>query len=201
MSRILALGLIAFSLFLLSCSVNQQPYDIDKVSPDGKYRVKIRVTPAKPPESLDQAKFEFFKGDKIVDTWDWRQEDHYEAGADSLLPIEWVSNNVLLMGAERPKEGLADELTIVNAMDENLEFVGISYGRYQSFKVFDLAPGMRIKIQANHQSGGKDYNLSYGGMTQSGKRFGSVDSATVRESGADGRANILITISGKDLYQ
>jgi len=197
-SRILPLGLIAFSFFLQSCSFEQQPYYIDKVSPDGKYRVKLKVIPGKP-DSLDQAKIEFFKGDTIVDTWDWQQEDHYEAGVNSLLPIEWVSNNVLLMGAEQPKEGLSDELTIVNAMDENLQFVGISYGRYESFTVFDLAPGMRVKIDANPQYGPKNNAFGYGGMTQSGKRFGNVGAAPERQSLADGRANILISISTKDL--
>lgn len=161
MRRILALGLIALSFFLQSCSFKQQPYYIDKVSPDGKYRVKLRVIPGKP-DSLDQAKIEFFKGDTIVDIWDWQQEDQYEAGVDSLLPIEWVSNNVLLIGAERPNEGLSDELTIVNATDENLEFVGISYGRYESFKVFDLAPGLRVKIHANPQYGPKNNTFGYG---------------------------------------
>ena len=199
MYRIVFLGLVALCFCLQSCSSRPQPYDINKVSPDGKYRAKIRIVPGKPGESLDEAKLEFFRGDKLVDTWDWQQEDHYEAGANSLLPVEWVSNNVLLMGAERPKEGLADELTIVNAMDENLQFIGISYGRYQSFKVFDLAPGMSRIINANAPYGPKNNGFGYGGITQSGKRFANVGAGPERQSLADGRANILITISAKDL--
>ena len=197
-SRILALVLIAFTFFLQSCSFKQQPYYVNKVSPGGTYRVKLKVIPGKP-DSLDQARIEFLKGDTIVDTWDWQQEDHYEAGVNSLLPIDWVSNNVLLMGAERPKEGLSDELTIVNATDENLQFVDISYGRYEYFKVFDLGPGLSVRIDANPQYGPKNNTFGYGGMAQSGKRFENVGSAPERASLADGRANILITISATDL--
>jgi len=61
---------VAFSLFLQSCSFQPQPYDIDKVSPNGKYRVKIKIIPGKPGESLDLAKLQFFQGNRIVDTWD-----------------------------------------------------------------------------------------------------------------------------------
>ena len=191
------MGWVAFSFCLPSCSFAPRPYDIERVSPDGKYRVKINVMRGEPGGSLDKARIEFFQGDKIVDTWDWQQEDQYEAGADSLLPVEWVSNNVLLMRTERPREVLADELTIVNAMDENLQFINISYGRYQFFKVFDLASGRSVIINANAPHGPK--NFGYGGVTQSGKRFGNVVAGPENRTPADGQANILITISAKDL--
>src|SRR5574341_892677 len=83
-----------------------------------------------------------------------------------------------------------------------LKYVGISYGRYESFDILDLAPGNQVMLRASPRfkpDGTSNSYLGYGGMAQSGRKFDGAIEGKKRISPADGPLKFLITISSKDL--
>jgi hypothetical protein len=163
----------ALSLAWACSASGPKHYVIDQPSPDGSFRVKVDVTKGESWKSLDEAKFEFIKGQEVVDTWDWKQEDQFEIDFDAYLPLQWVHNQVLSIGAADNQVGYADELTVINNTSENLTHMSIGYGRVASFRVFDVAPGKSITFPASpfFTAPGKEFSFGYSGFTQLGKRF------------------------------
>jgi hypothetical protein len=187
---------------VLAC-LNLRPNDIDKPSPNGLYRVKVKVSPAHISGQLDKAEFQFFRGTEIIDTWNWGQEDQFGPDFAALMPsIEWVAGNVLRMGAKQPPEGFHDELIISNSSDENFTYVSISYGRYESFRIFDLNSGSQILIKATPRfdsTGSFNRVVGVSGKTATGRTFANVMEGKERLSPADGPIKFSIDIGSKDL--
>jgi hypothetical protein len=206
--KLVILIIIAGCLLGFSCSrLSGRDYDIDKTSPDGTYRVRIEVRAKAPTGSRDyneHARFQFFKGDEVVHAYEWEQSDQFEPSVQGLIPVvEWVDKNVLRMGAERTEQPFYDEVVILNNSSESLKHVGISYGRYEGFDIFDLASKSKVILHASPRfgpNGSFNRSLGYGGMTQSGKKFKGNREGRERKSPADGALNFQITINAEDLH-
>jgi hypothetical protein len=169
----LSLFILLVLSFVWACSSQPKQYQIDQPSPDGSYRVKVNVKRGELLESLDEAQFQFLKGQEVIETWDWQQEDHFKIGFDAYLPLQWIHNQVLSIGAAENTVGYSDEVTVINDTGENVTHMSMNYGRTAGFRIFDVAPGKQITFQASpwFTPPGKDFNFGYSGFTQSGKRF------------------------------
>ena len=174
-------------------------YVIDKTSPKGTYRVKVMVTPTASRQSLDKAKFQFFHGNEIIDSWDWEQEDAWEPSFNSLLPIQWVDDNVLHIGGKRGDAKFFDELIVSNNTGEDLKYVTVSYDRSDVFKTFGMAPGSEVKLSATpwFTVKGGEFSFGYTGMTQNGKAVENIITSGERTSPSTGSLKFHIAISGK----
>lgn len=195
-NRILSF-ILAGSALVWSCSVSQpRQYEIDQLSPDGSYRVKVMVKRGEPGKTLDEAKFQFFVGKEVVHSWDWKQVDQYEEAFDSFLPMHWVGEQILEIGAVSNNAGFFDELNVTNTSEEYLRYVSISYSKTNIFKIFELAPGKRIDLRVvpTFTVKGDEFSFGYGGRTRTGRRFSDVVKIGERVH-PDGPKKISITIS------
>lgn len=194
--------ILAGLLTAWSCSAPQsRQYEIDKPSPNGSFRVRVMVKRGEPGTTLDQANFQFLVGEEVVDSWEWKQVDQYEEDFDFFLPIEWVDERVLEIGARRSKDvTFSDELNVSNTSEEYLKYVSISYGKSNIFKIFELGPGKQVKLGASPSFTvkGDEYSVGYGGMTQTGKRFSGILRVGERIY-PDGPRKISIVISPEQL--
>jgi hypothetical protein len=195
----MVLSLILASLLATwSCSVpHQRQYEIERLSPSGSYRVRIMVKRGEPGKTLDEAGFQFLKAEEIVDSWEWKQEDQYDENFDSLLPIQWVSKQVLHIGGRGSSNAnFADELNVINATGEPLKIISISYRKSDIFKIFDLDREAQINLTASpwFTVNGGDFSFGYSGMTQSGKQLNGIIRLGERVY-PDGPRKISITIS------
>ena len=199
--------IMVISLVGLSCGrLTGRDYDIDKASPNGVYRVKVEVRAEKAKGTRDyteHGKFQFFKGTEVIRTYEWDESDQYEASFREATPvIEWVNNTVLRMGENRSNQPFSDELIVVNNTGEDLKYLDVSYGKYESFWVFDLEPAGQVALQASpgfKPNGTSNYFMGYGGQTKSGKEFAGTMENKQRKSQADGPLKFQIMISTKDL--
>lgn len=203
----LFLIIVAVSFFGQSCKyLSGFNYDVDKTSPNGEYRIRIesRAEEAKGTSKYtEHVRIQFFKGQEIIRSYVGENSDEYELSFRDTAPvIEWVADNVLRMGLDRSDQPFYDELIISNNTDEYLKYVGVSYGRKESFNVFDLAPGSQITLLASpgfKPDGTSNSHLGYSGMTQSGKKFVGAMELKQRSSPADGLFKFPITIVADDL--
>jgi hypothetical protein len=212
--RIISLVLAAVSLpALLSCEgLRTRNYDVDKLSPGGTYRVKIKVR-VKDEGNIfgsftEEGKVQFFKGQEVVDNREWKRTDTFEPTFIEHTPVvEWEGDNVLRMGRERTKQPFMDELTVANNSGEHLKHVSVGYVRFESFQIFDLAPGGEITLHAspefdlNRPSDRYDSYVSYGGTARSGKEFNGFLENEQGRFLAGGQLKFQITINPKDLRQ
>jgi len=195
-------------LLELSCGRSSgQNYDIDKTSPNGIYQVKIEVR-AKPPKGTrdytENARVQFFKGQEIIHAYEWEESDPFELSFhDSYPVIEWAADNVLHMGEDLSDQPFYDELIVSNKTDEHIKYLDVTYGRYEGFWVFDLAPRSQVTVRASpgFKSNGISVNdfIGYGGMTESGKKFHGDMVGKKRTSSAEGRLEFRIAVDAKDM--
>jgi hypothetical protein len=205
MNRFSFLIIAIISLSGQSCEwPSRLNYDIDKSSPTGVYRVRIesRAKEGKGTSKYtEQVRIQFFKGQEIIRTDTWENSDQYELSfLDTAPVIEWVGDNVLRMGLDRSDQPFFDELIASNNTDEYLKDVGVSYGRYESFQVLDLAPRSQVTLRASpgfKPDGTSNSYLGYGGMTKSGRKFVGTMEGKKRTSSADGPLKFLIMIDSK----
>jgi hypothetical protein len=195
------------SLIGFSCGCRRGwDYDIDKASPNGVYRVKVEVRAEEAKGTRDHTehgKFQFFKGPELIRKYEWEESDQYEPSFRETTPvIEWVTNRVLRMGEDRSNQPFSDELIVSNNMGEDLKYLDVSYGKYESFWVFDLEPGGQVTLQASpgfKPNGTSNYFVGYGGQTKSGKEFAGTLENKQRKSQADGPLKFQIMISARNL--
>jgi hypothetical protein len=195
------------SLFGQSCEwPSRLNYEIDRTSPNGVYQVKIksRAGQAKGTSKYtEHVEILFLKGQEVIRDYIWENTDQYELSFRDVAPIvEWVDNNVLRMGQDRSDQPFFDELIISNNTDEYLREVGVSYGRKESFNVFDLAPRSEITLRASpgfKPDGTSNSYLGYSGTAQSGKKFVGTMEGKKRTSSADGPLKFSIMINSTDL--
>ncbi len=207
--RFLSLFLVITSVGLFGLSREWQSgpkYDVDKTSPNGVYRVKIQRREEEGTgtrDSTERIRVQYFKRQELVHSYESKNSDQYEPSLlEGLQVVEWVSDNVLRTGRERSDQPFNDELIIFNNTDENIKHVGVSYGKFETFRAFDLAPGSQVKLLASPEfkpDHSSNYFLGYGGMTQSGKKFEGAMESKQRKSPADGPLKFQITIKAKDL--
>jgi hypothetical protein len=207
MYRFLILAIAAVNLSIGSCGrLSDINYDIDKLSPDGTYRVKVEVRAggsASAYEKSERVKFQYFKGHEIIQAYDWVNTDPYEPSFRESMPIiEWVDRNVLRMGQDRSDQPYFDEIIVSNYTDETLKYVDVNYGRFETFWIFDSAPQSQLVLRASPRfkpNGTSNSSLSYGGMTQSGKQFKGTLNGKERKSPTEEPLKFHITIHAEDI--
>jgi len=195
------------SLGVSYVSQSGENYSINKTSPNGAYRVKVEVRAEEGRETtrgyIEHVKVEFLKGQEIINSYESRNPYQYEPTFHQAWPvIEWVSDSVLRMGQDRSDQPFYDELVLSNNTNEPIKYVGISYGRFESFWIFDLASKGQITLRASprfkpdHSS---NYFLGYSGVTESGKKFEGTGQSKQRKGPSDGPLKLQITINNNDL--
>lgn len=171
--KIFSVILLSIGLWWSCSTAYPQEYEIDKPSPDGSFRVKVAVKRGEPGKTLDQAKFQFLIGQEVVDVWDFKQDDQWEHNFDILLPIQWIDKQVLNMGGRTNTAPYTDELIVTNKTSEYLKYVAISYGRFDLYRIFALAPGQQVTLRPNpwFTVPGGEFWFGYSALSQNGKRF------------------------------
>ncbi len=183
-----------------------QKYEVDKVSPNGAYRVKIELREDKKTGTRDRTerlKIQYFRNDKVVFSHQFDNSAQYEPSLRTgLESVEWVASNVLRMGRNHSDQAFNAELVVTNSTNEVLTYFEVNYGRNESFHVFDMAPKSQIILQASpgfKPDGSSNYSLGFGGKTQSGKTFEGTLRSNPRKSPADGPLRFDITLKSSDL--
>jgi hypothetical protein len=182
-------------------------YNVDKPSPGGTYRVKVDVRVEEEGDIFgrftEQGKIQIFKGREVVYKHDWKRTDTWEPTfADANPIVEWVGDTVVRMGQDTSDQPFSDEFVITNTTDEYLSYVEVNYGKYESLRVFDIAPGDETTLHASPMfkpDGSSNYFFSYGGTTRSGKKFTGGGEDKQRQSPAGGQLKFQITTTPKDL--
>lgn len=139
----------------------------------------------------------------MIHTYEWKNPYQYEPTFRETMPVvEWVDDTVLRIGDDRSDQPFYDELIVSNSTSEHLKYFDVSYGKQESFWVFDLAPGSQIRLEASPRfksDKSSNYFLGYGGMTRVGKKFEGTMERKQRTSAADGPLKFQITINRGDL--
>jgi hypothetical protein len=199
---VLTLSLFGFSRIWQS----GQKYEIDKTSPNGTYRVKIELREEKAKgtrDNTERLKILYLRRQDVVFSHEWENSDQYEPSLrDGIEVVEWISNNVLRIGRDRSDQPFSDELIVSNATDQNLKYVEVDYGKYESFHIFDLAAKTQVTLQASPEfkpDHSSNYFLGYGGKTENGTEFHGNMEEKQRKSPADGPLKFQIAIKTRDL--
>ena len=180
LARIPIATIISAACLVQSCSwLNTRHYNVDKLSPAGTYRLKVECTVTDEGDFAghftDQGKEEVFKGQETIYDNKWNYRDNWESTfIDDNPSIEWIGDNALRMGSIKSQQPFTNELLILNETAEVLKHIGVSFGKSESFEVFDLSPGARVVLQVSpgrdyNSSGDLDLSFGYGGETWSGK--------------------------------
>ena len=197
--------LAAVGLSVLSCASPVSPVlVIEKTSPAGAYRVRMEYHRKEHEDrygSTEYLKVRFFKGQELIHADEWEED----APDVSLRPeeggVEWVAENVLRNGEKWAGQPFNDEVVVTNSTGEEIKYARITYGRTETFQVFELAAGSQVALRTSPgfiPSGhSRNYWLAYDGVTLSGKKFlGSMDGKE-RKSPAEGPLKYAVNISVK----
>jgi len=201
--ELVVLMVAAVTLMGLSCTrLMAQKSDIEKTSPSNTYRVKVEFRTEAPKglrDHTERLKIQLFKGQIMVDTFEAENSDQYEFSLrKGIEVVEWVGDNILHMSENSSNRPFYDELTVSNNLAEAVNQVAVSYGRFESFRIFDLLPGGKVILRPSpgfKPDGSSRYFLGYGGTTQSGKKFEGVMESKQRKSASDGPLKFEITIN------
>ena len=201
---LLTLAFAVIAVFALSCEwLSTRHYNVDRLSPNGTYRVKVAVK-VRDEGGLsghftDQGSVQVLKGQEIVYSNDWNYRDNWESSfIDSFPVIEWVGNNVLRMGHDISKQPFTNELTISNQTAEYLKHIGISVRKNEHFDAFDIPPGNSVTVRSSpgfDPTPVKEVSIGYGGETSSGKRF----VGTLQQEQPENSIKIQITVRAEDV--
>ncbi|HEY3027490.1 MAG TPA: hypothetical protein VGJ55_15175 [Pyrinomonadaceae bacterium] len=199
--------IVASFLWLAPCGLQPKPdYVIDKKSPKGTYRVKVRLWEEKPSGSGDYTehiKVQYFKGEEIIGTYENKNSDQYEDSfREGMQVVEWLDDNVLRMGRDRSMQPYNDELIVTNNTQENVKQFSVLYGKFEQLHLFDLPPRSQVTLYASPEfkpDHSSNYFLGYGGSTKSGRTFEGALQSKQRTSPSDGPLRFHIMIEEKDL--
>ncbi|HEX6189194.1 MAG TPA: hypothetical protein VFZ40_14030 [Pyrinomonadaceae bacterium] len=194
----------SLAIFFGSCALLHSDVNFDKKSPNGTYRAKVHVWQERHETGyLDHIKVEVFKGQENILAYHNRDEDQYERSTRTRAQVvEWLSDNVLLMGRDRSDQPFSDELSVTNNTDEHVELLGIGFGKYQSLNVFDLTPNSKLTVYVSPEfkpDGTSSDSLGYSGQTQSGISFQGSIKRTQRKSPSEGPFKFEIIINPSDV--
>ena len=183
-------------------------HTIESLSPSKLYRIslntdsKISNDGQRASESLG---LKFYRDNKLIHSYEWKNSDYYKRFLDDGLPIaEWISDNVVRFGEKTEGQPFLDSVTITNNTNENIEYISISYGKYESVWLFDVAPSKQMSLPLSPRfkpDGSSNSFLGYGGKTVSGRIFEGVLTERERKSVADGPFTFKITLDTKDLHE
>ena len=206
-------GSVAFIIFVGMCIVLVgrmyqscgKNYSIDKLSPKGNYRVKLEVTnPHWFGRDDEHCKIQYFKDQQVIggDETTCRQDEYEDPLHEGWQVVEWLADNAVRVGRHRSDQPFGDELVISNKTTESIKDLDIGYGRFQTLMVFDLTPGQTLTLSASPEfkpDGTSNYQLGYGGVTQSGISFRDNLEEKKRTSPADGPLRWQITINPESI--
>lgn len=205
---VVILFIVVVASFVAAAKIWQlgDTYTVDKALPGGKYRVRIELRQEKSTGTRDRnehLKITYFDRDQIVHVADWVNSDQFESSLrDGIETVEWVADNVLRIGRARLDQPFDDELLVSNNTNESLQYLEIDYGKFESFHVFNLAPGSQTTLRASPEfkpDYSSNYFLGYGGKIKAGREFHGTMEAKERRSPADGPLTFKITIETTDL--
>jgi hypothetical protein len=194
-----------FSMVALNLVVSGQTYNVDKTSPTGEYRVKVNIHVEEENDVFSHfnewGKIQVFKGKEVIYTNEWKRRDNWKSTfIDNHPIIEWVGENTLRMGRDRPKESLSNQLVISNNTGEPLKHMGVSCGKYENFYIFDLPRNSQLMLYPSpglNRDTSENYLLGYGGETQSRKKFSGV--LQKKKPSAGNSMRLEISVSRQDL--
>lgn len=151
----LLLVLIIAGAIVLLMWLEKDGVNISTASPGGSYRVDIKgeTTPkhSLPVEFyVEDVRLEAYKGEeRVTADNDFYHGDPFEASFLQAYPeYEWLNDSTLRLSARAANRSLKDELTILNSTGENLELLEISYGKFERYLIFDVAPRAQINLRA-----------------------------------------------------
>jgi len=193
--------LIPIIILCQTCGTGRE-YSIDKLSPQGTYRIKIEVTPGNRAHLFqrpdEHCKIQYFKGRDEIGGYETncRQDEHESSLAEGWEVVEWMAENVGRIGRDRSDQPFEDKLSVSNKTGEVIRKLGLGYGRFQSFEIFDLLPNETITFSASPEfkpDGSSSYFVSYAGNTPS-RLVEGVVKAKERKSPKEGPLQLQITI-------
>jgi hypothetical protein len=209
MRRLLLIIVAAVSLCGLSCKwLSTRKYNVDRTSPNGVHRVKVNVRVEDEGGVFggftERGEVQFFKGAELVDAHEWQITDNWEPTFIDANPrIEWVEGNVLRMGSDNSGQRVLDEFTVSNNTDERLKYIGVTFSKYESFKVFDLPAGssvtLRVTPELDADGSSSTYWLGYSGVMEGGKMFEGTAKETRNRTVVGTPLRFQIAINAKDL--
>lgn len=179
---------------------------IEKISPNGNYAVKVAISELPPKGTRDQTEavtISLFKGEELLYERKTEQSSQYEPSFRDIAPvIEWVNGSTLRMGEDTSDQSFRDKLIVSNETGQPLRYVSVSYGKYESFFLFDLPPNDEAILLASPRfkpDGSSNYFVGYGGKSESGKVFEGTMETKPRQSVSEGPKEIRVTIHTNDL--
>jgi len=190
----------------LSCQwLRTKNYHVDKPSPGGVYRVNVDVRVIKEWDLAghftERGRLQVSKSQDIIINRKWDYRDNWDPTfMDANPSIEWVDNNVLRLGRNNAGQPFTDELMISNLTTQNVKQLGINCGKYESFEVFDIAPGARVTLNispALNPDVSGNIKVSYVGQTENGSRLNGL----LEQKQPNGPLKLQIIVSPKDLGQ
>jgi len=198
--------LIVVSNFVLlqSCGWGRtRNYNVDKVSPDGTYRVKVAGTVKDEGDAAghftDQGQLQILKREEMIIDRSWNYRDNWDPSFIDCNPVtEWVGNNALRMGGDNSRQTFTDELVISNNSGEHLKYLSIGLGKYESFYVFDVKPGDSVVVRSspglNYYAPG-EVHIGYLGQMQSGTKL----EGELKQQQPENSIRLQITIKPEDV--
>jgi hypothetical protein len=201
---LIVLTIFVIALLVLSCEwLSTKRYNVDRLSPNGTYRVKVAVAVKDEGDIsghfTDQGSIKVLKGSETVYAEDWNYRDNWDPSFIERNPvIEWVEDNVLRMGGDKSGQPFTNELIISNDTEEHLKHIGVSCGKYETFKVFDIGPRSTVVLHPSpglHSDVSGDFSVGYGGVTLSGKAF----SGALQQKQPNSSLKLQIRVSPQDL--
>ena len=197
--------LAAAGLLSLSCAppVRRELF-IEKASPAGAYRVRMEYRVKEYEDEINRTEFlrvQFFKGQELIHAYEAENTEYDQSLRPKEGGVVWVAENVLRSGEVRAGQPFSDEVVVTNNTGEDIKYARITYGRIETFQVFDLAPGSQVTL---HTSPGfipsgpsRNYWLGYDGLTLSGRKFSGSMDGKERKSPAEGPLKYAVNISAK----
>ncbi|HEY0346866.1 MAG TPA: hypothetical protein VGC60_01805 [Pyrinomonadaceae bacterium] len=183
-------------------------HSVDKTSPQGTYRISIELTPNTRTgvfEHRQHLKIQYFKGQQIIATYETDSSDDYEVSlGEGLQVVEWVRENVVRLGRDRSQQPFGDELSVSNKTGESISYMDIGYGKFESFRIFDLPAEETLSFSASPEfkpDGTSNYSLSYVGKTESGINFEGSMKQKPRNSPSEGPLRFQIAVDFKSFRQ
>ena len=177
--RYLATALVILALSSLGCIFRPKTYDVDEVSPNGTYRVRVHVTVDQQHTDMfgsftENGRIQLLKGETTLDDWQWNRHDSLESTfIDDNQSIRWLADDVLRMGDHIEDRQPKTQVTLVNNSSDRLQYVKFFCdGRFEQYVIFDLHPGGKKEISACYEEWLPDSNpvrrISFTGKMASG---------------------------------
>jgi hypothetical protein len=197
-------GAIAVCLYF-GARVFSTSHEIVSTSPNGLYsfKVELRKDPPKGTRSYtEHGKITASRGKVVICTYEWDNSEEFGATFLELnTVIEWVGENAIRVGGDRSDQPFLDTLVVTNNSNERIKYIELSYGRAETFWIFDIDPNATVSVKASPNVKPDPSllhdNVGFGGETVNGNKFRGV--AKGHRSGGNKAQQVEIAISQTDL--